>query len=228
MSKAFDRPFPKMQTWKTTSIEIERVIESLKASQTHGYDVISNNILKACKTYISTPLSYLCNRVLFEGVFPDRLKYAIIVPAYKKGDKNNLSNYRPIPILTTFIKIFQKVMHSRLLEHLNKNNILSKHQFGFRANMGTDSAIFSLISGILNALNQKTLVSGIFCDLEKAFDCVSHKILLEKLKYYGVNDKQYNLHKSYLQNRFQRVEILNEQNKNKVFSDWAKVINGVP
>jgi hypothetical protein len=60
--------------------------------------------------------------------------------------------------------------------------------------MGTDSAIFSLISGILNALNQKTLASGIFCDLEKAFDCISHKILLEKLKYYGVNDKQYNLY----------------------------------
>jgi hypothetical protein len=66
-------------------------------------------------------------------------------------------------------------MHSRLLKHLNKNNILSKHQFGFRANMATDSAIFSLISGILNALNQKTLASGIFCDLEKTFDCVSHK-----------------------------------------------------
>jgi hypothetical protein len=84
-------------------------------------------------------------------------------------------------------------MYRRLLKHLNKNNILSKHQFGFRANMGTDNAIFSLISGILNALNQKTLVNGIFCDLEKAFDHVSHKILLDELKFYGIRDKQYNL-----------------------------------
>jgi hypothetical protein len=85
MSVAFDRPFPKMQIWKTTCIEIERIIESLKASLTHGYDEISNNILKVCNTYISTLLSYLVNRVLFEGVFPDRLKHATIVPVYKKG-----------------------------------------------------------------------------------------------------------------------------------------------
>jgi hypothetical protein len=147
---------------------------------------------------------------------------------YKKGDKNNLSYYRPISILTLFNKIFEKIMCRRLLKHLKKNNILSKLQFGFRANTGTDNAIFSLISGILNALNQKTLVSGIFCDLEKAFDCVSHKILLDKLEFYGIRDKQYNLYKSYLQNRFQRMEILNGQNKKKVFADWVKVTNGVP
>jgi hypothetical protein len=58
--------------------------QNIKVSQTHGYDEISNNILKACKTYISSLLSYLCNRVLFEGVFPDRLKYAKIIPVYKK------------------------------------------------------------------------------------------------------------------------------------------------
>jgi hypothetical protein len=79
--------------------------------------------------------------------------------------------------------------------------------------MENDNAIFSLIPGILNALNQITLVSGIFCDLEKAFDCVSHKILLDKLKFYGIRDKQYNLYKSYLQNIFQRMEILNGQNR---------------
>jgi hypothetical protein len=146
MAKSFDSSFPEIQIWKTTNMEIERVIQSLKVSQTHGYDEISNNILKACKTYISSPLSCLCNRVLFEGVFPDRLKYAKIIPVYKKGDKNNLSNYRPISILTSFNKILEKVIYRRLLKHLNI--ILSKHQFGFRANMGTDIAIFSLISGI--------------------------------------------------------------------------------
>jgi hypothetical protein len=157
MAKSFDSPFPKIKVWKTTNMEIERVIQSLKVSQTHGYDELSNNILKACKTYISSPLSYLCNRVIFEGVFPDRLKYAKIISVYKKSDKNNLSNYRPISILTSLNKIFEKVvMYRRLLKHLNKNNILSKHQIGFRANMGTDNAIFSLISGILNALNQRT------------------------------------------------------------------------
>jgi hypothetical protein len=64
--------------------------------------------------------------------------------------------------------------------------------------------------------------------MAKAFDCVSHKILLDKLKFYGIRDKQYSLYKSYLQNRFQRMEILNGQNKEKVFADWVKVMNGVP
>jgi hypothetical protein len=98
-------------------------------------------------------------------------------------------------------------MYCRLLKHLSDNNILSNHQFGFRVNQGTDNAIFKLISGILNSLNKKILVGGIFCDLEKAFDCVSHEILLNKLRYYGIKDRQYNLYKSYLQDRFQRTNM---------------------
>ena len=228
MSMAFESPFPNIQIKKTTYKEIVKVIGSLKASQAQGYDEISNNILKACKTFISVPLSYLCNRILFEGVFPDRLKYATVLPVYKKGDKNRVSNYRPISILTSISKIFEKVMYSSLLKHLNDNSILSNHQFGFREKQGTENATFRLISGILNTLNNKMLVSGIFCDLEKAFDCVSHTVLLNKLKYYGIKDKQYNLYKLYLQDRFQRTIIYNGTNNKKVYSGWAKVTNGVP
>jgi hypothetical protein len=72
------------------------------------------------------------------------------------------------------------------------------------------------------------LVDGIFCDLEKAFDCVSHEILLNKLRYYGIKDKQYNLYKSYLQNRFQRTTIRNGLNNTQVYSGWTIVTNGVP
>jgi Notch-like protein len=119
MSNAFGGPFPNIQIRKTMSFEIETVIESLKISHTHEYDETSNNILKDCKTFISAPLSYLCNRVLFEGIFSDRLKYATIVPVYKRGDRNTISNYRPISILTTFNKIFEKIMYSRMIKHLN-------------------------------------------------------------------------------------------------------------
>jgi hypothetical protein len=108
MSKAFGNSFPKIKIVKTTSIEIENIIESLKSSHTHGYDEISKIILKACKVFVSVPLSYLCNRALFEGIFPDRLKYATIAPVYKKGDRNILSNYS-ISILMSFNKIFEKV-----------------------------------------------------------------------------------------------------------------------
>jgi hypothetical protein len=159
MTKAFESPLPSMKITKTTSREIARIIWSLKANQTQGYDEISNNIPKASKTFISVPSSYSCNRVLFEGVFSDRLKYVTIVPVYKKGDKNIISNYRPISILTSINNIFEKVMYSRLLKHLNDNYIISNQQFAFRVNYGTENAIFRLISEILNSVNKKIQVS---------------------------------------------------------------------
>jgi hypothetical protein len=190
LTNAFESPFPTINITKTTSKEIERIILSLKSSQPHGYDEISNNILKTCKAFISELISFLCNKVLFEGIFPDRLKYITIIPVHKKGDKNLVSNYRPISLLTSINKIFEKVIYNRLLKHLNEQNILSKHQFCFRENLGTDNAIYSLISGILGSLNKKMQICGIFCDLEKAFDCVSHHISLTKLRYYGIQDRQ--------------------------------------
>jgi hypothetical protein len=198
MMDAFERPLPSMNITKTTSMEIESILKSLKASNSHGYDKISNNILKSCKYEISKPLSYLCNKVLCHGIFPDRLKYATITPVYKKGDKSLQENDRPISILTSISKIFEKVMHTKLLKHLNDNNILNKHQFGFKENQGTENAIFSLVSGILSSLNKKMQVCGIFCDLQKAFDCVSHEVLLYKLSFYGVKGEQLKLIKSYL------------------------------
>jgi hypothetical protein len=224
MIEAFKSSFPTIKFTKTISREIERIIGSLKSSYTQGYVEISNNILKACKNFISVPLSYLCNRLLFEGVFPERLKYAEIVPVFKKDYKNKVVNYQPISILTSINKIFEKVIYSRLF---NENSILSQHQYEFRANLGTENAIFRLIAEILSSLNQKRRISGIFCDHEKAFDYVSHEVLLNKLKCYGIRDKQYELVKSCLTNRKQRT-ILKGINNIKIYSDWKGLTNGVP
>jgi hypothetical protein len=169
MSMAFGNTFPNIQIKKTTSSEMEMIIGSLKSSKTQGYDETSNNIFKACKIFINVPLSYLCNLALFEGIFPERLKYATIVPVYKKGDNNIVTNYRPISFLTSFNKIFEKVMYCRLLKHLSDNNILSNHQFGFRVNQGTENAIFKQISGILNSLNKKMLFVGYFVTWKRRF-----------------------------------------------------------
>jgi hypothetical protein len=91
-----------------------------------------------------------------------------------------------------------------------------------------------LISEILHLLNHNSIVSGIFCDLKKAFDCVSHEILLNKLKFYGMVNTQYNLCSSYLQDRVQRTAVMNgldnnnNNNNNKVLSEWVTISNGVP
>jgi hypothetical protein len=118
-------------------------------------------------------------------------------------------------------------MHTRLLEHLYEYNILSSEQYSFQPNLNTDNATHQLTNTILNALNNKTQIGGIFCDSEKAFDCVNHKILLFKLKSYGITDYYYKLYKSYLSNRHQRT-LVYDQMGNVITSTWAKVKHGVP
>jgi hypothetical protein len=93
--------------------------------------------------------------MLSTGVFPDRLKYATVKPLYKNGDRQEVSNYRPISILTYFSKIFEKVMHFRILKYLTEHNILNIEQYGFRANLKTDNATYKLTAKIRNAINNK-------------------------------------------------------------------------
>jgi hypothetical protein len=93
-------------------------------------------------------------------------------------------------------------MYNKLLQHLNNNKILVDEQFGFRTNSATDRAIYKLTNEILKALNNKSKIGGIFCDLKKAFDCVDHEILLSKLEHYGVTGKAWLLFESYLKTDF--------------------------
>jgi len=203
LKHVFQNSFPSIKYHCTTTKETENIIMSFKSSNSCGYDEIPTKLLKLCSYFISSPLNYICNRTLFTGIFPNRLKYAIIRPLFKKGNKNYMSNYRPISILTSFSKIFEKVMQTRTVKHMTDHNILSKEQYGFRTKLKTDNATYQLTNKILNALNNNLLIGVIFCNLEKVFDCVNHKILLSKLEFYGITGNHYKLYKSYLTNRYQ-------------------------
>ena len=208
----------------TTTKEIEQIIKLIKTKNSYRYDEISTKIVKASCPFISAPINYICNKMLFWGVFPHRLKYTVIKQIHK-NDRCDVSNYKPASLLTSFSKIFETVMQRRILKHITKYNILSPEQYGFRVGFGTDDATYKLVTEILN---NKLLVGGIFCDLEKAFDCVNNNILLTKLKFYGIRDKDLRLYQSYLGNRYCRTAIYNDsENSNKV-SDWATVRHGVP
>jgi len=126
--------------------ETEKIIKSLKSKNTGGYDEISTRILKLSTPYIISPLTYICNAVLNTGTFPDRLKYAIIKPIFKKGDDQDITNYRPISLLTSFSKVIEKLIYARLLDNITTNSILDNEQYGFRTRYSTELATFSLIT----------------------------------------------------------------------------------
>ena len=154
------------------------------------------------------------------------LKYAIIKPIFKKGDEQEIRNYRPISLLTSFSKVIEKLIYVRLLDHINGNCILVNEQYGFRSQSSTEQATFSLVNNVLTAMNNMLKVGGIFCDLQKAFDCVDHNILLNKLEFYGIEGKFKSLIASYLTGRYQKVTLNNNTDINSSFK-WELIKSGV-
>jgi hypothetical protein len=128
--------------------------------------------------------------------------------------------------LTTFSKVIEKLIYERLFSHIENNILLSK-QYGFRAHSSTEKAAFTLSDKILTALNNKCTVGGIFCDLQKAFDCVNHTILMNKLEFYGIDGTFKTLIKSYLTGRQQKVVIGSKSTKENT-SKWEMIKCGVP
>jgi hypothetical protein len=164
-------------------------------------------LLKLSSPFILSPLTHICNKSLSLGIFPDHLKYSEIKPLLTKGDKHNISNYRPNSILNSFSKVLEKTVYIQLYEHCRKHNMLVDEQFGFRNKVATINAIHKLINETQIALNDKIMVGGIFCELENAFDSINHDILISKLNFYGVKGKTMSWFKSYLSNRYQRVTL---------------------
>ena len=150
-----------MNVIPVTEGEIQSIC-SLKAKDSNGYDGISPKILKMCNSLISKPLSYIYNKSIQTGVFPDHLKYGIVTPLYKSGDRSSMSNYRPVSLLLVFSKVLERTMHCRLDQHLSINNILVTEQYGFRSDRSTEHAAHILIYGVLQALNSKLQVFGIY------------------------------------------------------------------
>jgi hypothetical protein len=155
LKKHYPYAFPPMPTVPVTEGEIRGIISSMKPKNSSGYGGISTKILKLCGSQISRPLAFITDKSIKTGVFPERLKYAVITTLHKKGDVYNMANYRPISLLPVFLKIFERVKHSRLNQHLQANNTLTTEQYGFRKGSSTEQATYSFINNILMAWNKK-------------------------------------------------------------------------
>ena len=190
-----------METKQLSINELKDAFFSLKINKSPGYDDISFNVLKKCFSSLCEPLKYLFNLSIEKGIFPDDIKIAKVTSIYKADDKSDLSNYRPISVLSCFSKILERVMYNPLYQYLTKNEILYPKQFGFRKGYSTEHAMVQLFDQILESFEYDKYALGVFIDLSKAFDTVHHSILLKKLELYGVNDRNHSWFKNYFSNR---------------------------
>lgn len=193
--------------------EVNKIIENLDSNSSTGLDGISTKVIKSIKELIITNLTNCLNKLLSEGVFPDTLKVAKVSPIYKSGSKTDPGNYRPISVLPVISKIFEKILHIRLETHLQTINFIYKQQYGFRSKSNTLAATIDLVTKIKSNIDKKNIVVGIFIDLKKAFDTVSHNLLIKKLERIGVKGNALKMFESYLSNRMQVVKIENTQSK---------------
>ena len=182
--------------------DILKIINKMDNKSSSGYDMFSNKIIKAIKMNLVNHQALIINQILESGIFPDSLKIAKIIPLYKKGNINSITNYRPISLLPTLF-VFERVIFNQLYMYLDHNNILSEQQYGFRANHSAELAAIKLVDYIVHEIDRKLPPVNIYIDLSKAFDTLNFDILLYKLHYYGITDIALKFLKSCMSNRKQ-------------------------
>lgn len=185
--------------------EVRDIINGLRNSRSKDPYDINVHIIKSLKDIIVYPLTNLINQCIRDNTFPAVLKLAKVIPIFKKGCKDDTSNYRPISLTPILGKIFEKVLKQQINEFFEENKLFHNSQFGFRNQRSTTLAINKLTQIVLNDFENSNFTHGTFYDLTKAFDCVNHDNLIQKLSYYNFDDNSKTLVKSYLSDRYQYV-----------------------
>ena len=164
--------------------EIIDIVKTLKNKKSTDCFDIDMTLVKSIIECIVQPFTYICNLSFQTGIFPSKMKTAKVIPIYKSGERHQFTNYRPISLLPQFSKILEKLFDHRLETFIEKHNLLSDSQYGFRAKRSTSMAVMEL-EGISTAIDNKEYTVGVFIDLKKAFDIIDHSLLMNKLERCG-------------------------------------------
>lgn len=188
----------------------------------NGPDDIPNLVLKRCASSISPFLVILFNKSLHHAILPKDWKLANITPIHKEGDKGNVHNYRPLSLTSVCCKTLEHIIYSGLMKHLQDNDFFTATQHGFRSGLSCTTQLTEFTHDITLGINNSTQIDAVFLDLKKAFDVVSHNLLLFKLSSLGIPERLLSWIKDYLHMREQRVVV------NGASSSPVEVLSGVP
>ena len=224
-NKTLPIPEPVQHTLESITITTQDVLDvflHLDVSKACGPDLIIPLLLKEGSHILAHPYAVIFNRSLSQGYFPSSWKEANVTPIFKKDDKSQPSNYRPISLLSIVGKAMELCIHKYLYNYITVNGILTPLQSGIRYGDSTTNQLQHTYHTICEAVDKDKELRAVFCDISKAFDRVWHKGLLFKLRTIGCSDSIVNWFLSYLSNRRQQVVI------NGQAFDWASVLAGVP
>ena len=208
---------------KAPTVNVARkLLLKLNERKAAGLDNIPSKLLKMAGNIVAPSLTQIFTKSISTGIFPTEWKLARVTPIFKKGKRDDPNNYRPISIIATVAKIFEKIIYDQLYEYFTDNNLLAHCQSGFRS-------LHSTLTALIEATNSWSvnidngLVNGvIFIDLKKAFDTIDHSLLIRKLHKYGVDTSSLKWFESYLCDRSQKCSI------NGHLSGVAPLSCGVP
>ena len=201
---------------------VKKKLLSLNPQKSPGPDGLHPYVLKALADDLAYPLASLYNTSLQEGVVPNSWKEAYVTPIFKKGDKADPGNYRPVSLTSIPCKVLESIIRDHLLDHLMSNNLIDRNQYGFMAGKSCGTNLLDCMEDWAEALDKGYCIDVIYLDLRKAFDTVPHVRLCKKLEALGITGTCLNWIKDFLLNRKQAVNV------NGSFSSSADVVSGVP
>ena len=203
-----------------TDSEITKILSNIDSNVSTGVDNIPAKIVKSCSSPISGVLASLINTTFHHGKSPASLKGAQVVPIHKTNGPLDKENYCPVSVLLIISKAYERVTHNQLSEYFN--DIFKPFLAAFRKGSGCQSTLLRLLEDWRKALDNHESAAAVLMDLSKAFDCLPHGLLIEKLRVYGLASDAIDLLSSYLSDRVQQVRLGSHT------STWEKIIKGVP
>ena len=208
---------------KTPSLDVVfNLLRNIDEKKATGLDMIPSKLLKMAASIVTPSLTAIFTKSIITGIYPTEWKMARVTPVFKKGEKSDLNNYRPISVIPVVSNVFEKIVYDQLYQYLNDNQLLSSCQSGFRSLHSTLTALLEATNSWSVSIDNGFLNGVVFIDLKKAFDTIDHEIILRKLSYFGADQATAKWFQSYLSNRTQRCNV------NGNLSTASTVTCGVP
>ena len=216
------KPLPSMEEIVVTEEGVRRLLHKMNPHKAAGPDTIPAKVLKECADELSPMLVILFNKTFSDGLVPDDWKKANVTAIFKKGNRSDAANYRPVSLTSLCCKIQEHIVTSSIMRHLEAHKALSDTQHGFRARRSCETQLLTLTHELAKNMDMKKQTDIVILDFSKAFDRVPHQRLLGKLDHLGVRGQTYKWIKAFLDGRTQQVVVEGAK------SEEIDVVSGVP